>query len=99
MVRLLAIMLLLMLVGCVDQSRGAALAECRLRHYLDAPADQAALIPDCMNAKSFQLQTACNPGTDGDQWDDMVKDFTFDNPRCYRPLGAGPWLATLVSPM
>ena len=99
MIRLLAIVSLITLAGCADRSRGAALSECRLQYYLESPAAQGEAIPDCMRAKSFRVETACDAATDEYEWDWQVKTFAFDNPQCYRPLGSAAWLATLLSPM
>jgi len=99
MTRISAMVLLLVLAGCADQSKGSALSECRIKYYLDAPSTQEQSIPDCMTAKSFKPVAACNPQTDEDEWDWQVKAFAYDNPECYRSVGAGPWTATLLSPM
>ncbi len=99
MLRSSAIVLLLMLVGCADQSKGTALGECRLKYYLESPTAQGELIPDCMRAKSFEVVAACSPEADENEWDRQVKTFAFDNPKCYRPVGSATWTATLLSPM
>jgi len=99
MIRLLVMVSLVSLTGCADPSKGAALSECRLKYYLESPVAQAEAIPDCMTAKSFQIETACGGATDDDEWDWQVKTFAFDNPQCYRPLGSATWMATLLSPM
>jgi hypothetical protein len=99
LIRFLPIVPLVMLAGCSDQSKGAALSECRLKYYLDSPAVQGDAIPDCMKAKSFAVETACDAATDEYEWDWQVKTFAFDNPQCYRPLGSATWMATLLSPM
>jgi hypothetical protein len=52
-----------------------------------------------MQAKSFQVRTACDASTDEYEWDSQVKTFAFDNPRCYRPIGTAIWTATVLSPM
>jgi len=98
MLRFSVIVSLLLLAGCADQSEGAALNECRLKYFLESPATQDELIPDCMKAKSFQMASPCSPESD-DDWDWQVRIFTYDNPRCYRPLGATAWTATILSPM
>jgi hypothetical protein len=67
--------------------------------YLETPAAQGKLIPDCMSGKSFTLVTGCNPATNDDEWDWQVRAFAYDNPRCYRPLGTWPSTAILLSPM
>jgi hypothetical protein len=95
----LAIVSLVVLTGCADQSKGVALSECRLQYYLDSPAVQGDAIPDCMKAKSFEVETACGAATDEYEWDWQVKTFAFDNLQCYRPLGSATWTATLLSPM
>jgi hypothetical protein len=98
-IRLLVILSLVLLAGCADQSKGAALNECRLKHYLDSPAVQGEAIPDCMQAKSFVAETPCSAATDEHEWDWQAKTFAFDNPQCYRPLGSAARTATLLSPM
>jgi hypothetical protein len=85
MLRFSVIVSLLLLAGCADQSEGAALNECRLKYFLESP-------------KSFQMASPCSPESD-DDWDWQVRTFTYDNPRCYRPLGATAWTATILSPM
>ena len=97
--RLFAIVALVALAGCADRSKGASLAECRLKYYLEDPAAQGGLIPDCMRAKSFEKTDACDPPTGDQNWDWQVTTFAFDNPNCYRPLGSATWTATLLSPM
>ena len=99
MIRLPAIVSLVLLAGCADQSKGTALNECRLKHYLDSPAAQGEAVPDCMKAKSFAVETPCDAATDEHEWDWHVTAFAFDNPQCYRPLGSAAWTATLLSPM
>jgi hypothetical protein len=99
MIRCAAIILLLALVGCADQSKGAALNECRMEYYLESPAAQSELTPDCMKAKSFLMASPCIPETDGQDWDWQVMAYPFDNPKCYRPIGSTTWIATLLSPM
>lgn len=95
----ISVVLLLVLAGCADQSKGSALNECRIRYYLDAANTQEQSIPDCMQGKSFKVVSACDPQTDEDEWDWQVKAFAYDNPRCYRAVGIAPWTATLLSPM
>jgi hypothetical protein len=68
-------------------------------HYLENPAAQGQLIPDCMVGKSFASVTGCGPATNDDEWEWQARTFAYDNPKCYRPLGTGPWTATLLSPM
>ena len=99
MIRFLPLMLLLVMPGCADQSRGAALNECQLRYYLQSPADQGYLIPDCMQAKSFEVVVGCRPETSADDWNWQVPPAAYDDPKCYRPLGATAWVATVLSPM
>ena len=99
MIRHSLIVLLLALVGCADESRGTALNECRMKTHLDSPAAQAQLVPDCMAGKSFALVTGCRPAANDDEWEWQVREFAFDNPKCYRPIGTGPWTATMLSPM
>ncbi len=98
MIRCLAIASLLALAGCADPSKGAALNECRMRHYLDSPAVQGQLIPDCMSAKSFQPVAACVPEPNEYEWDWRVRTFPYNNPECYRPIGSKAWIATALSP-
>ena len=43
--------------------------------------------------------TGCGPATNDDEWEWQARTFAYDNPRCYRPLGTGPWTATFLSPM
>ena len=97
--RLLAIAALLALAGCADQSKGTALAECRLKYYLEDPAAQSEHVPDCMQAKSFVMRDPCKPPTDEQDWDWQVVAFPFDNPGCYWPVGSTTGVATLLSPM
>ena len=99
MMRYMAVISVLTLVGCADQSRGAALNECRQKYFLDSPAAQSRLIPECMAPKSFQAVSACAPTLDEHEWDSQVKTFVYDNPQCYRPLGSTTWMATALSPM
>ena len=99
MIRLWLTLSLLVLVGCGDQSRGTALNECRMKHYLESPATQGQLVPDCMAGKSFASVTGCGPATNDDEWEWQARAFAYDNPKCYRPLGTGPWTATLLSLM
>jgi hypothetical protein len=89
----------LVLAACADQSKGSALNECRTRYYLDDPAIQEKQIRDCMQARSFAAVPACNPAPDEHEWDWQVQAFSFNNPRCYEPVGSIPWLATFLSPM
>ena len=90
---------LLILVGCANQSKGTALSECRMKHYMESPEAQGQLIPDCMSEKSFASVTGCGPATNHDEREWQARTFAYDNPRCYRPLGTGPWTATFLSPM
>lgn len=99
MLRLSILSAAVVLAACADQSRGSALNECRTSYYLADPAAQEQLIPDCMKTKSFDAMPACNPPPGDDQWDWQVQSFPFNNPNCYRPVGAGRWLATVLSPM
>ena len=46
MIRILCATSLLMLAGCIDQSKGAALNACRQKYFLDDPAAQGQAIPD-----------------------------------------------------
>jgi hypothetical protein len=99
MIRFLAVLLPTLLLGCADQSKGTALNECRMKYYLESPTAQADLVPDCMKAKSFQTVSACSPKAEWDEWDAQVRAFHYNNPQCYRPLGAARWMASVLSPM
>jgi hypothetical protein len=88
----------IVLAACADRSKGSALLECRTTYYLDDPAAQAQLVPDCMKARSFEAVPACNPAGDEPSWDWQVQSFPFADPRCYRPVGSIPWIATVLSP-
>ena len=99
MIRFLPLVLLLMIPGCADQSLGAALNECQLRNYLQSPADQALLIPDCMDAKSFELVAGCRLETNADDWNWQVPPAAYDDPTCYQPVGSAAWVATNLSPL
>jgi hypothetical protein len=61
MIRLAPIGLLLMLAGCVDQSRGASLNACLMKYYLESPTVQTVNTSDCMQERNFQLMAACSP--------------------------------------
>jgi len=98
MIRFLALMLLLVLPGCSDQLRGAALNECQLRNYLQSPADQDYLIPDCMKAKSFDMVEGYRPELSADERNWQVPPAAYDDPTCYRPVGSAAWVATNLSP-
>ncbi len=98
MIRVLPLVLLLALAGCADQSKSAALNECRLQNYLQSPADQAYLTPDCMKARSFDMIEGCLPETSADEWNWQVPPAAYDDQKCYRPLGTTAWAATLLSP-
>ena len=97
--RLLALAALVALAGCADPSKGTSLAECRLKYWLDGPAARGERTPECMRVKSFAVNDPCNPPADGQDWDVRAATFAFDNPGCYRPIGATAWMATLLSPM
>ena len=99
MIRLSTVLLLLVAGGCADKSRGAALNECRMKYDIRSSAEQSRLIPDCMQAKSFELALACAPITDDHEWDWRVNTFAYDNQLCYRPVGSERWIATTLSPM
>jgi hypothetical protein len=99
MIRFLPLVLLLVIPGCADQSLDAALNECQLRNYLQSPADQALLIPDCMDAKSFELVAGCRLETNADDWNWQVPPAAYDDEKCYRPVGATASVATFLSPM
>jgi hypothetical protein len=89
---------LVMLTGCADRSKGAALSECRLIYYLESPTAQSEAIPACMMARSFRAEPACTAEADEDEWDPQVRTFAVDDPRCYRPLGYTAWIAIAMSP-
>ena len=100
MIRLAVFVSLLALVGCgTDQSRGAALNECRMKAYLDSQSVQAQLIPHCMAGKSFASLSGCGPAANDDEWEWQVRTFAYDNPQCYRPVDSQAWIATFLSPM
>jgi hypothetical protein len=99
MIRFLPLVLLLVMPGCADQSLGAALNECQLRNYLQSPADQALLIPDCMEAKSFDLVAGCRPDANADDWNWQVPPAAYDDEKCYRPIGATASVTTFLSPL
>ena len=99
MMRLVTFLSLVFCANCADQSRGAALNECRLEYFLDGSDAQAQMVPQCMTAKSFRMNTACDPTTDENEWDWQVRTFNYDNPQCYHPIGAATWMATLLSPI
>jgi hypothetical protein len=95
-----SIVLLLLVVGaCADQSKGAALNECRLRYDIRTAADAANLVPPCMQARSYRFVSACTPRPSEADWDPRVATFPFDNPQCYGPVDPTAWAATLLSPM
>jgi hypothetical protein len=99
MIRVVAFVPLLMLLGCADQSRGTALSECRQKYFLESPVAQGQAMPDCMKVKAFETVPGCSPEVDEHEWDWQVRTFAFDNPKCYRPLGSATWIATILSPM
>ena len=99
MIRPLIVLLLFIVAGCADQSKGAALNECRLRYDIRSYAQQGHLVPDCMQTKSFEFTSTCTPISDEHDWDWKVKTFPYDNPQCYRPVGSERWIATALSPM
>ena len=99
MIRLIAVLPLLMVAGCADQSRGAALNECRLRYDIRAVVDRGPLVTACMQAKSFAFEPSCAPSTSEYEWDSDVRTFAYCNPQCYRPTGTERWIATALSPM
>jgi hypothetical protein len=98
-VRPAALIIPIVLVACADQSKGSALNECRMRYYLVDASVQEQLITDCMKARSFAVVPACDPAADEYEWDWQVQSFPYDDPRCYRSIGAAPWVATVLSPM
>lgn len=97
--RISAVLLLILLSGCADQSRSSALNECRMTYYLYATAMQQQSIPDCMKVKSFETVPGCSPQRNADDWDEHVWEYPYDNPKCYRPIGIDAWIATSLSPM
>jgi hypothetical protein len=99
MIRPVAVLLLLIVGGCADQSKGAALNECRTRYDIRPSADRGHIIQECMQAKSFQFTLPCSPIADEHDWDWKAKTFAYDNPQCYRPVGSQRWIATALTPM
>jgi hypothetical protein len=99
MIRISVLVCLLVVAGCADTSKGSALNECRMRHYLDATGTQQQSIPDCMKAKSFEMTSGCNAQPDEDESNWQGQPSSYDNARCYRSIGAAAWTATLLSPM
>ena len=99
MTRAWAVALITLLAGCADQSKGSALNECRMKYYLDAADMQQQSIPDCMKSKSFETLSTCDPQPSEADWDWRVPTFPYNDPRCYQPIGAAAWAATLLSPM
>jgi hypothetical protein len=99
MIRFLPLMLLLVMPGCADRSKGAALNECQQRYYLQTASDQDISVPNCMKAKSFDLVAGCRPETSADEWSWQVPPSANGNPTCYRPVGFTAWIATNLSPM
>lgn len=99
MPRLMVVALLLLIGGCADKSKGAALNECRQRYDIRTSSDRGRLIADCMQAKSFDFSSTCPPSNHLHEWDLNVRTFAYDNPQCYRPIGSELWLATALSPM
>lgn len=99
--RLFCFASLALLLGCADPSKGAALNACRMRYWLDSTDRQAQLIPECMRARSFEADAACDlsADTDTEEWDQQVRAFAFDNPRCYRSIGSTARISTFLSPM
>jgi hypothetical protein len=97
--RLLPFALLLPFAACADVSQGAALNECHLQYYALAQADQARLIPDCMRNRSYAMVPGCAAVADPDNWEWQVPSMPYDNPQCYRPVGAKAWVATTLSPL
>ena len=99
MIRFLSVASLLLLAACADPSKGAALNECRMTYWLDSPDMQRELIPECMRARSYIADAACDPGLDADEWDWQVRTYAFDNPRCYQSLGSTARITSFLSPM
>lgn len=99
MTRLMAVVLLLVVGGCADKSRGAALNECRQRFDIQPSSERGRATADCMQTMSFAFASACSSDTDEREWDVNVRSFDYDNPQCYRPIGTESWLATVLSPM
>jgi hypothetical protein len=99
MIRFLPLMLLLVMTGCADQSRGAALNECQQRYYLQSSADQGYLVPDCMKTKSFEMVVGCRPELSADDWNWQVLPTAYNDPTCYRPVGSAAWVVTNLSPL
>lgn len=98
MIRYVAAISLFALVGCADQSRGAAFNECRMKSYLEDFVAQSEVMSECMKAKSFQIVLPCNPEPDDYQWDWQAGTSASD-PECYRGTRAIARTATILSPM
>ena len=99
MTRLMTIVSVLALGACADASKGAALNECRMRYYIAGSAEQSQLIPDCMRAQSFVVDTACTPSGYQQEWDWPATSAAYSDPDCYRSVGTQRWVATVLSPM
>ena len=80
MIRFLAILLPILLLGCADQSKGTALNECRMRYDLQSPTAQADQVPDCMKAKSFQAISECSPEAEQDESGSAGSDIPLQQP-------------------
>jgi hypothetical protein len=98
MIRSVAAILLFTLVGCADQSRGAAFNECRMKSYLEDPATHSEVMSECMKAKSFQIVLPCSPEPD-DYERDLQAGTSASDPQCYRATGAPSRTYTILSPM
>lgn len=96
---LVALLPLLVATGCADHSRGAALNACHLQHFMQSPAEQAELVPECMRAKSFALLPECRVAAGADDWTWHVPPGGYDYEQCYKPVGTKVWVATALSPM
>jgi hypothetical protein len=99
MARISVLAFLALLAGCADQSKGSALNQCRMKYFLDDASTQQQSIPECMKAKSFEWVAGCNPLPDGDGLDWQMTALPYSSPKCYRPVGTAPWMATALSPL
>jgi hypothetical protein len=98
MIRSIATMSLFTLVGCADQSRGAAFNECQMKSYLENPATQSEVMSECMKAESFPIVLPCSPQPNHYEWD-WQAGTSANDPKCYRATGVSAKTATILSPM
>lgn len=99
MTRISVLVFLTLSAGCADQSKGSALNQCRMKYFLDDASTQQQSIPECMRAKSFEMVAACNPQPDEEGLDWQATGTPYTSPKCYRPVGTAPWMATFLSPL